>query len=124
MLLVYSADESQVWAFAFYVSKIVSSVGAAQVAADMMQWIGGWGGSNAKSDGDKDGSASESTTRLAWAMVPFVAKKLQAGKPTWLSLRATDGSGTEPFSLLVSLTARPVKGCGDRPERLQYTLGR
>ncbi|KAL8429259.1 hypothetical protein Efla_005536 [Eimeria flavescens] len=80
--------------------------------AHVVNWLGYGGGAQEE--------AKPQTTRLAWAMIPYSAKNLHDDKPMWYSLRACDGSGTDPFSVLVSITCKPAKGIGERPARLQY----
>ena len=91
------------------------------MAANVMNWFGGLGGG---AEADPNSEQAVQTTRLAWAMIPFNSKNLLDGKPIWYSLRASDGSGTDPFSVLVSITCKPAKAIGERPARLQYNLQR
>lgn len=121
MLFLSAADDSQTWAFFLYISSISGTGAAANVAANVINWFGGLTGGG---DGDQHAEQSVQTTRVAWAMIPFNAKNLQDSKPIWYSLRAYDGSGTDPFSVLVSITCKPAKGIGERPARLQYNLKR
>ncbi|CDJ38928.1 C2 domain-containing protein, putative [Eimeria tenella] len=115
------ADDAQTWAFFLYISSISSASAAANVAANVMNWFGGLAG---VAETDQNAEPAVRTSRLAWAMIPFSTKALQDGKPMWYSLRATDGSGTDPFSVLVSITCRPARTMGERPARLQYNLQR
>ncbi|CDI84170.1 C2 domain-containing protein, putative, partial [Eimeria acervulina] len=117
------ADDAQTWAFFLYINKISSSSAAANVAANVMNWFGGLTG-GAGADAEANAEQSAQTTHLAWAMIPFNSKTLQEGKPMWYSLRAADGSGTDPFSVLVSITCKPARMMGERPARLQYNLQR
>ena len=88
-----------------------------------MNWFGGLTG-GAGADAEANAEQSAQTTHLAWAMIPFNSKTLQEGKPMWYSLRAADGSGTDQFSVLVSITCKPARMMGERPARLQYNLQR
>ncbi|KAL8436008.1 hypothetical protein ACSSS7_002053 [Eimeria intestinalis] len=112
-------EDAQTWAFFLYVCSISAVSAAANVAANVVNWFSGYGG-NAHAQEEQP----LQTTHLAWAMIPFNARSLQDDKPIWYSLRACDGSGTDPFSILVSITCKPAKGIGERPARLQYNLQR
>lgn len=117
----FAAEDDQTWAFFLYISTISGVSAAANVAANMMNWFGGWAG---RAEAEELEEQAIKTTRVAWAMIPFNAKNLQDSTPIWYSLRASDGSGVDPFSVLVSITCKPAKGIGERPSRLQYDLHR